>query len=243
MHRLIAAAPLLLVAGCSLTPAADDPVQLELAALDERLARLERVLSNQSLVDLSQRVEALDAESRRQRGELELLGNGADGLRGQQRTLYADLERRLAALEGGAASPSGASGVPASGDAEQRAYDAAFDALKNARYDAAISGFTEFQRRYPDSALGDNAQYWLGEARYVTRDYDGAAAAFTAVGQRWPDSRKAPDALLKLGFAQYELKRLDAARRTLETVRTRYPGSDAARLAAERLQRISAERQ
>ena len=68
---------------------------------------------------------------------------------------------------------------------------------------------------YPSSDLLDNAQYWIGEAYYVTRDYEHAARAFRAVGERWPDSRKAPDALLKLGYTQTEQKHLTDARATL----------------------------
>jgi tol-pal system protein YbgF len=94
---------------------------------------------------------------------------------------------------------------------------------------------------YPASALLDNAQYWIGEAYYVTRDYDQAAQAFRAVGERWPNSRKAPDALLKLGYTQFEQKHLEDARATLNGVVQRFPGSDAARLAQERLQKLPAE--
>jgi tol-pal system protein YbgF len=95
--------------------------------------------------------------------------------------------------------------------------------------------------RYPASTLLDNAQYWTGEAYYVTRDYEHAATAFRAVGERWPTSRKAPDALLKLGYTQFEQKHLAAARATLQQVVERYGGSDAARLAQERLQKLPPE--
>ena len=96
----------------------------------------------------------------------------------------------------------------------------------------------EFLARYPDHELADNAQYWLGEAYYVTRDYDNAIGAFETVGRRWPDSPKAADALLKLGFSQFELKRFPQARQSLTEVGRRHPGTEAARLAQERLKRI-----
>ena len=81
----------------------------------------------------------------------------------------------------------------------------------------------------------------MGEAYYVTRDYDQAAASFRAVGERWPNSRKAPDALLKLGFTQYEKKRTSEARATLQQVLVRFPNSDAAKLATDRLAKMTAE--
>jgi len=92
----------------------------------------------------------------------------------------------------------------------------------------------------PASPLAENAQYWLGEAYYVTRSYDDAGTAFRTVLQKYPQSRKAPDAALKLGYTQYELKRYADARKTLQEVAQKYPDSDASRLAAERLKRIPA---
>jgi tol-pal system protein YbgF len=133
-------------------------------------------------------------------------------------------------------------GTPSgSGGGEQAAYTQAFDALKSSNYPGAIAGFRSYLSTYPAGALADNAQYWLGEAYYVTRDYEQAATAFRTVGERWPSSRKSADALVKLGFSQYELKRYSEARTTLTDVTRRYPDSDAARLATERLRRIPAD--
>jgi tol-pal system protein YbgF len=81
----------------------------------------------------------------------------------------------------------------------------------------------------------------LGEAFYVTRDFDSATGAFRNVLQKWPDSRKAPDALLKLGYTQLEQKKTSEGRTTLSQVVQKYPGTDAAKLAADRLQRAPAK--
>jgi tol-pal system protein YbgF len=123
---------------------------------------------------------------------------------------------------------------------EQASYDAAFTALKGADYPKAIAGFKGFVASYPDSALASNAQYWLGEAYYVTREYQNAITAFQKVTTAWPDSRKAPDALVKIGFTQSALGRNGDARVTLEDVVRRYPGTEAAQLASERLKRLPA---
>ena len=123
---------------------------------------------------------------------------------------------------------------------EQGAYDAAFNALKGGDYPKAIAGFKGFVSSYPQSALASNAQYWLGEAYYVTRDYSNAITAFQAVTAQWPDSRKAPDALVKIGFTQAALGRNGDAKVTLESVLQRYPGTEAAQLATERLKRLPA---
>jgi tol-pal system protein YbgF len=243
-----------LLAGCETTPPGPDPTQVRINDLDERVGKVERVVSNQSLVSLSQRIDVLEAQLRELRGTVEELQNSSETLRKQQRDLYADLDRRIKALEtlrGGAAPAAGGSVLPGtatagaaagggtSGGAEdQAAYNRAFDALKNSDYTGAIAQFKDFLRQYPKSALADNAQYWLGEGYYVTRDYDDAILAFRAVGEQYPQSRKTPDAMLKLGYAQYELKHMTDARATLAQVVQKYPGTDAAKLAAERLSRI-----
>lgn len=235
----------LALAGCE-TEREPDPTQVKLTDVDERLGRVERVVSNQSLLTLSQRIDVLEAQMREMRGTIDELQNSNEALRKQQRDLYADLDRRLkvAGSGGGAPLPAagaggGAAGVvqPAGAD-DQAAYNRAFDALKASDYSGAITQFREFLRQYPKSPLADNAQYWLGEGYYVTRDYDNAIAAFRAVGEQYPQSRKAPDALLKTGYAQFELRHMADARASLSQVVQRYPGTDAAKLAAERLTKI-----
>jgi tol-pal system protein YbgF len=234
----------LLLGGCA-TPPEEDPMFIRLNDLDQRVQRMERVLTNNSLLELAQRIDRLQADVRTLRGEVELLQNQTEGGKAQSRSLYGDLEKRIAALEtlGGVGSPGAA---PAAGSAlpgaaaggEQAMYDAAFDALKGADYPKAIGSFRAFLTAYPTSPLASNAQYWLGEAFYVTREYDAAIQAFRKVATNWPDSRKAPDALVKVGFTQAAQGKNSEARATLEDVTRRFPGSEAAQLASDRLKRL-----
>jgi tol-pal system protein YbgF len=230
----------LALAGCESTPAQPDPTTIKLNDVDERLGRVEHV--NQGLIQLSQRIDALEAQVRQQRGQLEELQNSNDLLRKQQRDLYADLDRRLAAVQAAPKSATGADGAGGGAGAdsggEQGAYSRAFDALKTTDYSSAITRFREFLRVYPQSQLAGNAQYWLGEAYYVTHDYDNAATTFRSVGEQYPQSAKVPDALLKLGLTQIDQKKLAEARSTLKQVIQRFPGTDAAKLAASRLQNL-----
>lgn len=245
LHRgLCLAITTLALAGCESTPAQPDPTVVKLNDVDERLGRVEHV--NQGLLQLSQRLDAIEAQMRLLRGELEELQNSNDMLRKQQRDLYADLDRRLSALQAGAKSAAGpgdgsGGGAGADSGGEQAAYTRAFDALKSTDYASAITRFRDFLRSYPQSQLAGNAQYWLGEAYYVTHDYDNAAATFRAVGEQYPHSPKVPDALLKLGLTQIDQKKLTDARATLKQVMQRFPNSDAAKLAAARLQNIPAD--
>ncbi len=131
--------------------------------------------------------------------------------------------------------------VANSPEAEQAAYDSAFQALKDLRYADAADEFQRFLQRYPASELADNAQYWLGESYYVTRNYELALDAFAALQEQFPDSSKVPDSLLKIGYTHYELKQWDQARAALTQVQEQYPSTTLARLAESRLRSMRLE--
>jgi tol-pal system protein YbgF len=273
----------LAAAGCASTPAADDPTQVKLNDLDSRVTRIERIISNQSLVELAQHLDQVQADVRQLRGRIEELEYKQESMRKQQRDLYNDLDKRVSGLGGGSShagslgggspggsssaggpgpegSPAGvaagaaaaaaggassSSGAPDSGagvgsSEEQTVYAQSFDALKAGSYSVAITGFKDFLNNYPSSPLAENAQYWLGEAYYVTHDLDAAAGAFRNVMQKWPNSRKTPDAMLKLGYTQLDQKKVSEGRATLSQVAQKFPGTDAAKLATEKLQHTPA---
>lgn len=227
-----------------------------IALLEERLEALENrpAVSDQvttQVLELMQRVETLEREIRELRGEVERLNHDMDAVGRRQRELYLDLDRRLQNFETGSGRPSptpAASADPSSppvavtGSGDERGeYDAAFRMLQEGRYPAAIAAFKDHLERYPDGRLADNAQYWLGEAYYVTRDYRMALAEFGAVIERHPQSQKVPDASLKIGYVHYELQEWDEARRVLTDVASRAAGTTIARLAEQRLQRMRQE--
>ena len=124
---------------------------------------------------------------------------------------------------------------------EKAAYQLAFDSLKEGRYKKAKEQFNKFLKDYPDSIYAGNAQYWLGEANYVTRNFTQAVSEFTQVLKLYPASSKIPDAMLKLGYTHYELKQYGQARAVLQELRKRHPNSTAARLAGKRLDRMRKE--
>jgi tol-pal system protein YbgF len=272
--RLIArAVPIaaLALGGCMTTPPDEDPVQIKLKDLDARVGRIERVISNQSLLDLSNQLEALRSDVRGVHNDVDQIQHDLDSARKQQRDLYADLDRRLKALESrtagrgggeasgaggastagaspgagtaGAASAEGAGGeVPVPGGSDTANYQAAFGLLKDSQYDKAVVAFKQFLQAFPESAYADNAQYWLGEAYYVNKSFPEALAAFQRVVDKYPQSRKVPDALLKVGFCDYELKQFQAAHEVLSQVVSTYPDTPAGNLARQRLDKMAAEK-
>jgi len=230
-----------LVAGCASVPPDQDPTQIRLNDLDARVSKVERIITNQSLVQLAQQADSLQQQVRELRGQVEDLQNANQALRKQQRDLYADLDRRVTALEhgggtAGAGSSGGSSGAePGVTSTEQSVYGQAFDALKAGSYSVAISGFQGFLKQYPASPLAPNAEYWLGEAHYVNQDFAAAETDFQTVLDKWPSSSKAPAAMLDLGNTQLAQGKESKGRATLRQVISQYPGTDAANRAQARL--------
>ena len=168
-----------LLGGCAIAPE-EDPVFIRLNELDQRVQRIERVLTNNSLLELAQRLDALQADVRSLRGEVEVLQNQSEGgkdaiarpvRRSREATGRAGNIGRCRCARVPAAGGRGAAGRSGAGG-EQANYDAAFIALKGGKYPKAIASFKGFLATYPDRPLASNAQYWFGEAYYVTREYD-----------------------------------------------------------------------
>lgn len=247
----LAVLPVLALGACSvLTPPSEDPVLIKLSELERRLQAIERVIQNQSLVNMSQQVAALERSVDELQGGAETLEYNSATTAERQRDLYADLDARIQQLESGlqARSVSVLDGgelspgqLPVPGGSDRDNYQAAFELLKEQRYEQAAMAFKQFLVAYPDSDLTDNAQYWLAESYYVTQQFNNALAAFAIVIDDYPRSRKVPDALLKVGYCNYELKRWNAARGALGKVQSNYPETTASRLAGQRLKRMETE--
>ncbi len=238
--------------GCELLPTtrADDPVQVRLNELERRLATMERIVENQSLVQLTQQVDALERQASQLQGRAETLEHDADNTADRQRQLYADLDARIQELERNLQARSGGvleSGrlppgqLPVPGGSERDNYQVAFELVKEERYDLAANAFRQFLVTFPDSELADNAQYWLAESFYASDQFEQALSDFAVVINDYPRSRKVTDALLKMGYCNYNLKRWEAARATLTQVQADYPETTAARLAGEYLKRMDAD--
>lgn len=260
------------------------------ASLEQRVAKMERMLDSGTLLKLLRSVEELKAEVRELRGQLEQQRYSLSQMTDRQRELYLDVDRRLQRMEAGgvalgaaaassgpgsapspgtsasagstvggtsAASTSGAAvvgagavgaattaGTPQAGATttdplkEQQAYQAAFNLLKAGRYDQAAKSFRKFLAEYPTGKFADNAQYWLGESYYVTRNFDSALREFNTLVSSHPDSQKVSHSLLKIGYIHDELGQKEKAREILTGLTNDYPQSTAAGLATKRLERM-----
>jgi len=99
---------------------------------------------------------------------------------------------------------------------ERAEFDAALGELREGRYPEAVGAWRRFLGAHPSGDLAGDAQYWLGEACYLSRDYNAAKEAFIALGLNHPQNARLPDALLKLGYIYGELGDNARAREVLQ---------------------------
>lgn len=118
---------------------------------------------------------------------------------------------------------------------EKRDYESALGVFREGDFAAAQTQFAAFLERYRASGYSWSALFWLGNARYATRDYKEAIANFRALTARNPEHARVPEAMLSIANCQLELKDAKSARKTLADLIKAHPKSEAAVAARERL--------
>ena len=197
-------------------------------------------------LDLANQLQRQSEEIARLRGQVETLTYELETAKKRQQDFYLDLDTRLRKFEpqsggsaavdpaNGANSPAAAAADPAR---ETKEYEAALNQFKAAKYKEAAWAFSAFVKKYPDSSLAPNAQFWLGNAWVAQRNCAKAIEAHSVVTTRYADSPKAADSWLAMANCQQEMGNPTAARRSLETVVAKFPNSQAADTARDRLKK------
>jgi tol-pal system protein YbgF len=217
----------------------------------DRRTREQNAESSKQITALGARVDSLSAEVARLTARLDELSQRIDAL------------GRSAPSGGGSTIPpparSGAAPVPApsgsvataprpsGGGTPEESYQAAYLDFSKGLYPLAITEFRDFLRRFPDSALSDSAQYWIGEAYFsmaratasqpdkARENLEQAVQEFRKVMVAYPRGTKVPTALYKEALALVELKQTALAQARLQYLVEHFPQSEEAPLAKERL--------
>ena len=217
----------------------------------DRRTREQNAESSKQITALGARVDSLSAEVARLTARLDELSQRIDAL------------GRSAPSGGGSTIPpparSGAAPVPApsgsvataprpsGGGTPEESYQAAYLDFSKGLYPLAITEFRDFLRRFPDSALSDSAQYWIGEAYFsmaratasqpdkARENLEQAVQEFRKVMVTYPRGAKVPTALYKEALALVELKQTALAQARLQYLVEHFPQSEEAPLAKERL--------
>lgn len=209
-----------LLAGCSTLTPTDDPVYLRLQDLEARVIRIERVVNNESLIQIANQLEQLRADTQALRGEVETLRFETESGAERQRQLYLDIDQRLQALEsqgrgsfGGANQGFGASSGAASGGFADSGGAAA------PRGGAAAGGASQ-------RAGSDEDSYQAAFEQLQARRYQDAAQAFTQFLQAYPGSPLADNAQYWLAETYYVQRQFSTALPEFQKVLDSYPQSD-----------------
>ncbi|QSX31434.1 tol-pal system protein YbgF [Shewanella cyperi] len=230
----------LLLAGTAVQAAPAPVEDLGGGSLDERIARLERVVKakQQTELDLLRRVDTLQQEVLDLRGLTEQQNYQINQMLQRQRQLYdeiANLSAQPAQASSSVAATPEASAPDASLD-ETALYERAVNlVLKERQYDEATDAFRGFIKQYPDSTYAANANYWLGQLLYNKNQLDEAKQAFTAVVNRFTDSGKRGDSMVKLGLIAEKSGDKAGAKNWYQKVLKEYANSAAARIAQQQL--------
>ena len=202
-----------------------------------RLSQIESRISNERLLEMVSRVDSMQGEVAKLRGDNEMLQYKIGVLEKRQNDLYADIDQRLARFEGGSspAASSAAAEAPVQVDTVQQAFDQALSPLRKREFAQAVVALKAFADANPNAPQALDATYWRGVAHTALRQYDAAIDIQRRFADENPKHPRAPDALRNVANAQRELDQLDQARLTLKKLIKLYPNSDAAAKAKQQL--------
>lgn len=194
------------------------------------------------LVDLINRVGALEEENRQLRGELEETHHEIGVLSQKLDTLNADIDYRINNPESSSTSSSGSlERTPASKEKDtsgsssnaKEAYEKARSLLEQGEYETAEKEFLAFVEGHPKDELTGAAQYWLGVTFFVRGQFEKAAANFAKGIKNYPKSSKVSDSLLKLAKSLAALDRKADACTTLDQLKTEHPKAHVSEVSAK----------
>lgn len=192
---------------------ADDEARKAILELRQQVKNM----TNASL-QLNERIDQLQQEITRLRGQIEQMGRPQGGTGQTTGSSAADGSIKVADAK------------------EQSSFDGSMDLFRKGQYKEATEALAAFLTLYPDSALAPTAQFYLGSSRYALKDFKGAASTLTAMVQKSPTHPRSADALLVIAGSQIEMNNRAGAKSTLQRIVKEYKGTPAADTAAKRLQ-------
>lgn len=142
----------------------------------------------------------------------------------------AAMDKRLTDLEAAQAQAQQAADATQQADAAiadaaspEDAFAKAKSLMDSGDYDGAQTSFAAFVRRYPDSPLTAEGNYWLGKTLSVRNANADAAQAYIAAIRGWPKTSWAPDAVVELARSLVALNKPQDACQTLAQLAKYYP--------------------
>lgn len=212
----------------------------------------------QSQGELLLEIEQLRQETQALRGLMEELSHQLGQMSADQKTRYLDLDQRLgelvriqknavavnpsqpnlSAVRGGF-EPSPAAPVSVPEISDQDAYNAAFEMIRERKFDEALVALDSFVQVYPDSELVLDARFWRGQVFDVLGRDQEAIETFKSLTLAAPDYRRILQVKVKLGKLLIKNQDVINGRKILQEVITQSPESVEAGLASRELEKIN----
>jgi len=213
--------------------------------LEQRVANLEQMLQNQGLLDMLQKLQALETEIGNLRGQIEVNSHEIEQLKEQQRSLYNDIDRRLQKLEGktvSATTPPAETTPPLEvmtpTETVQPAGTEAESGLTvetvpppeqtPAPADEEQSVPAEQPAAVSDNPVEAQAEYQQAFSLLKQAQYDKAISAFNAFLGKHPQSQYSENAQYWLGETYFVTRRYNEAITEYMKLLTNYPQSQKA---------------
>jgi tol-pal system protein YbgF len=92
--------------------------------------------------------------------------------------------------------------------------------------DLAIEQFQNYLKLFGNTDLAPNAQYYIGEIKYLRGDLDGALMAFDTLLEKYPDNPRTSDAMLQKGRALVKAGFKAEARQEFTSLIKKFPTHD-----------------
>jgi tol-pal system protein YbgF len=108
--------------------------------------------------------------------------------------------------------------------------------------DLAIEQFQNYLKLFGNTDLAPNAQYYIGEIKYLRGDLDGALMAFDTLLEKYPDNPKTSDAMLQKGRALVKAGFKAEARQEFTSLMKKFPTHDNAAKARTELAALNSTR-
>lgn len=118
-------------------------------------------------------------------------------------------------------------------------YKRALQTYRDGQADQSIQQFREYLRSNSKTDLGDNAQYWIGEAYYSKGDYNRSIIELNEVLLKYPQGDQVPGALLALATSFSNSGDKIDAKLILQKLISDHPKSEEAEIGRQQLQSLT----
>lgn len=187
----------------------------------DRLREQERNVS-QPVAGMSSKMDDLTTQMMAVREAVESLNVRFSKLEQQM----VDVNSAVRTIQSPITPPAGEGGAPVGSVSAEQLYASALRDKNGGNLDLALKEFMDYVAQFGNTSLAPNAQYYIGEVKYLRGEYDDAVQAFDMVLEKYEESDKTPDAHYMKAMSYAKMGQKSKARDEFNTLIKRYPESE-----------------